>query len=82
MFVVVYKLVIHVLEHGGQILIVTGFTVIMLLAKYLPIFMYCMKPLMFPWKLNEVRKNQHVTAGSIMEPDLCAKFQICTLYGC
>ena len=29
----------------GQILIVTGFTVIMLHEKYLPIIIYCMKPL-------------------------------------
>ena len=44
--------------------------------------MYYMKLLVtVSWKLNNVQKIQHVTACPVMEPDLCAKFHICAIYG-
>ena len=50
--------------------------------KHPPIIMYGMKSLVtVSMETKRDMENLTVTARPIMEPDLCAKFQICTIYG-
>ena len=65
----------------GQNLMVTGVTVVMVHAKkYLPLIMYCMKPLVtVSTETTLCAKNLTCDCIPVIEPNLCAKLQICTI---